>query len=49
MVFNKISLVSNGEIFKQAPRYEQNLMDYLAKGRGLMILHGDQTGKGRVR
>ncbi len=32
--------LSAEEISKQAPRYEQNLIDYVSKGGGLMILHG---------
>jgi len=35
--------LSDQEIATKAPRYEQNLMDYVAKGGGLMILHGAIT------
>ena len=35
--------LSHQEIAIKAPRYEQNLMDYVAKGGGLMILHGAIT------
>ncbi|MEO1011286.1 MAG: ThuA domain-containing protein [Bacteroidota bacterium] len=35
--------LSDAEIATKAPEYEKNLMDYVAKGGGLMVLHGAIT------
>lgn len=32
--------LSDQQIKKEAPKYEQNLIDYVSKGGGLMLLHG---------
>ena len=35
--------LSDEEIKKRAPKYEENLMNYISEGHGLMILHGAIT------
>lgn len=42
-LLKKNSSLSDAAIVKLAAGYEQNLMDYVAKGGGLMILHGAIT------
>ncbi|MCM4167684.1 hypothetical protein KCTC52924_00802 [Arenibacter antarcticus] len=42
-LLKKNSSLSEDAIVKLAAEYEQNLMDYVAKGGGLMILHGAIT------